>query len=51
MNQGSGEWWLYGKDSTFFYTTLPSGIRSIKRSEADIHYDFDPLDYTTWPTP
>ncbi len=51
MNQGSGEWWVYGEDVNFFYYFTGEGETSyqkIAKSEAAKCNAFDPLNYETW---
>lgn len=50
-NQGSGEYWLYGKDDHNFYTTHlqgnGSGYSFISRSDAEKIQDFNEMNYKT----
>lgn len=53
LNQGSGEWWLYGEDARYFYhftgeEQMP--YTKIERSATLKCKDFDPLDHQTWCT-
>ncbi len=52
MNTGSGDYWLYGKDNTFFYSTMINGINEpyirISKEKANLKEGFDPFNYKTW---
>lgn len=51
LNQGSGEWWIYGEDNNFFYYfTGEEKMPYIKitRTAASNCKNFDPLNYLTW---
>jgi len=51
MNEGSGEWWLYGEDAHYFYHFIGSPTISymkISRSQAVACKGFDSQDYKTW---
>lgn len=49
MNEGSGEWWLYGQDRKFYYHFIGENGRDyIKIARANSCKDFDPLDSNTW---
>lgn len=46
MNSGSGEWWLYGEDSTHYYY-LDSNTK-ISREDAENCAGFKVDDHATW---
>jgi hypothetical protein len=51
MNEGSGEWWLYGKDARFYYHFVGSPRQAyllISRSRAEKCEGFDGKNYKTW---
>lgn len=51
MNEGSGEWWVYGEDSnSYYYFTGDSVMPYIKYTKqmALTCESFDPLNYLTW---
>ncbi len=49
QNSGSGDWWLYGVDGTYYYAQSdgdPRGYHLVEKS--GLPADFEPLDHTTW---
>ena len=49
MNEGSGEWWLYGQDRQFYYHFLgENGLSYIKILKENSCNSFDPLNSETW---
>jgi len=51
MNEGSGEWWVYGEDSNFYYYfTGASSVPYTKFSKqlALTCKSFDPSNHLTW---
>ncbi|RYG15279.1 MAG: hypothetical protein EOO07_15775 [Chitinophagaceae bacterium] len=49
MNEGSGEWWLYGQDEQFYYHFLGENGRSyIKIAKVNNCNGFNPHDSGTW---
>ncbi|MEN7550493.1 hypothetical protein AAG747_21415 [Rapidithrix thailandica] len=52
MNEGSGEWWLYGEDENYYYTMERTKAENpyaiISKSKARTCAHFNKLDYTTW---
>jgi hypothetical protein len=51
MNQGSGEWWVYGEDGNFFYYFTGEGktpYLKFSKSETTKCSAFDPLNVETW---
>ncbi len=51
MNEGSGEWWLYGEDGNFYYHFVGSPeipYMKISRDHAKRCKGFDSKDYKTW---
>ncbi|OGS23142.1 MAG: hypothetical protein A2314_04890 [Elusimicrobia bacterium RIFOXYB2_FULL_50_12] len=51
MNDGSGEWWLYGEDNNFYYHFIGSKEKpyiKISKNEATKCVGFDPNDHMTW---
>lgn len=51
MNDGSGEWWLYGEDSSAYYAFIGSVDRQyvrFPRATAKTCKGFDPHDLRTW---
>lgn len=52
MNQGSGDYWLYGEDQSNYYTTLKQDdinpYTYISKEKAKLILGFDKMNYTTW---
>ena len=52
MNTGSGEWWIYGKDDKYYYTTLDKTSEKqyikISKNIAEECEGFDETNYNTW---
>lgn len=51
MNEGSGEWWLYGRDGKFYYHFIGTAEISyikISKDEARKCEGFDANNYKTW---
>lgn len=50
MNSGSGDWWIYGEDSNYYYYFTGNDIAYIKRSKKSAKKcdGFNPHDYHTW---
>ena len=48
MNPGSGEWWLYGEDSTYYYYL--DGTTKISKKNIENCPGFKTDDHTTWCT-
>jgi hypothetical protein len=51
MNQGSGEWWVYGEDGNFFYYFTGEGetpYLKIAKVESSKCSAFAPLNIATW---
>lgn len=49
MNDGSGEWWLYGEDGRFFYGLPDDGpYVAYPRDRAARCPEFDPQNIRTW---
>lgn len=49
MNEGSGEWWLYGQDKLFHYHFIGENGRSyIKIVRTNTCKNFNPQDSETW---
>ncbi|QLB23642.1 hypothetical protein A6B44_00810 [Pasteurella skyensis] len=49
MNDGSGDWWLYGEDEVYYYALnieneTPKYFK-VKKNKLE---SFDPLRYSTW---
>jgi hypothetical protein len=53
MNDGSGDWWLYGEDNLFYYALNQENKNPkyfiLKKTNTTI--GFNKLDYSTWPKP
>ena len=48
MNEGSGEWWLYGEDARFYYHFTGQGgdaYAKMRRSSVATCNNFNPKDY------
>ena len=52
MNQGSGEWWLYGEDENYFYamenSTSDKDYVLLSKEKGTKIEDFDKFDVKTW---
>jgi hypothetical protein len=50
MNNGSGDWWLYGEDKCFYYGLNQDNInpRYFKLKKGDENSSFNKHDYNTW---
>ena len=50
MNEGSGDYWLYGEDDNYFYaiTSTEKGYSKINRIEAEKIPYFDKFNEKTW---
>ncbi|NRB73909.1 MAG: hypothetical protein HRU46_06090 [Verrucomicrobiales bacterium] len=51
MNSGSGEWWLYGEDSNFFYAygqTDGAHYHAFPKPNLVDCPNIDPLAFETW---
>ncbi len=51
MNEGSGDWWVYGEDANFYYHFMGSDqvpYTKIARNITSTCEAFDPLNYLTW---
>lgn len=51
MNEGSGEWWLYGEDRSFFYAAPESGevrYHAFPRARIEDCPGFERFDFSTW---
>lgn len=52
MNEGSGEWWLYGEDDYNYYSMMKATSKEpyilISKSKAGNCDNFDKLNYETW---
>jgi hypothetical protein len=51
MNEGSGEWWLYGEDAHFYYAVPDQGklkYMKISRKESVACKNFDKWSYSSW---
>ncbi|MBI2271383.1 MAG: hypothetical protein HYU69_13650 [Bacteroidetes bacterium] len=52
MNNGSGEWWLYGEDNNYYYTTMVNdngkGYCAIPKSDTFQCIGFDKFNYKAW---
>jgi hypothetical protein len=46
MNPGSGDWWIYGEDSHYYYY-FEDGIK-VSKQTADMCQGFSRSDVTTW---
>jgi hypothetical protein len=46
MNPGSGDWWIYGEDSRYYYY-FEDDIK-ISKQTAETCQEFDKVDVTTW---
>jgi hypothetical protein len=53
MNQGSGEWWLYGEDGRHFYGVPDEGAAYLifPRAKVPACAGFEPRNYRTWCAP
>ncbi len=47
MNEGSGDWWVYGEDKHYFYANTQP-IKSIDKTNTKQNPHFNPWDHTTW---
>lgn len=50
MNDGSGDWWLYGEDSKYYYalnqnSQIPKYFKFSKENKTE---GFDKFNYKTW---
>jgi hypothetical protein len=52
MNQGSGEWWLYGEDENYFYSsenaTSDKDYVLLSKERGSKIKDFDKFEVKTW---
>ncbi len=52
MNKGSGDYWLYGEDQKYYYTTLekdhPEPYAFITKEKAKSIKNFDKTNFETW---
>ncbi|UII29886.1 hypothetical protein LVD17_16425 [Fulvivirga ulvae] len=52
MNEGSGDYWLYGEDPGFYYTTMQANNNMsyifIPKEKAGKIESFDKVNYKTW---
>lgn len=49
MNEGSGEWWIYGEDNNYYYRFLgEEGRAYIKAAKSITCPGLNPLDSQTW---
>lgn len=52
MNEGSGEWWLYGEDDVNYYSMMEESngkpYTFISKANAEGCVGFDKLNYVTW---
>ena len=52
MNEGSGDYWLYGEDSGFYYTTMQASSTApyifISKERAGKLKGFNKTNYGTW---
>lgn len=49
-NEGSGEWWLYGEDTKYYYglNTDEGAAKYYKIPKTDTGENFSKYDYTSW---
>ena len=51
MNEGSGDWWLYGEDKKYYYgLNIDEGYdpKYYKLDKGKEPANFDKFDYNTW---
>jgi hypothetical protein len=50
MNDGAGDWWIYGEDDQFYYFIADGGARYkiYPREKADTCPHFSPTSFETW---
>lgn len=50
MNEGSGEWWMYGEDSHFYYAQAGpmACYHAFQKSRVSLVPGFVPTDVSTW---
>lgn len=48
MNEGSGDYWLYGEDENYFYAITENGYTKISRTQSEKIPHFDKLNNKTW---
>ena len=52
MNEGSGDYWLYGEDADFYYSTIQTNDTGayifIPKANVGKIENFDKTDYRTW---
>jgi hypothetical protein len=51
LNQGSGDWWIYGEDGNNYYYHEGEGENDyyiLKKSKANLCENFNPVDIETW---
>ena len=52
MNDGSGEWWLYGEDDNYYYSMEKAGVEKpyiiISKIRTEQIPNFNKHDYKTW---
>jgi hypothetical protein len=51
MNEGSGDWWLYGEDKKYYYgLNIDEGFdpKYYKLNKGKETANFDKFDYNTW---
>ena len=52
MNEGSGEWWIYGEDNNNYYFQgnheYKTGYIVFPKSKVKFCKDFNQVDYATW---
>ena len=47
-NDGSGEWWLYGEDGSYYYCNLTDPYLAYPKSKAATCPNFNPVEVSTW---